>query len=899
MTTEYGAPTALIGSYNPATGQVSLSWGASPEGALISYLSPGTTTYTVDPLADHVVVTGIGAGGGGSAGACQNNVGSASGIGGFGGGGGAYAQSTFPNASLGTSVAVTVGAGGAGAPQVTAGNSVSHLVNPGSSGGNTSFGAFLVAGGGLASTAFPTPSAGGTATISGGSSTTTETGGSGGIFNNGSPVSINPGSTTLAGAGGGYGGPTNGSNIVGVAGGSSNGGAIPGGAVGTNTFVGSIGPSPDPTVAGGGGTGATSSLITGGAGGGGGGGASNLVGHTADIGAISGRGGDGGGYGGGGGAAGMATVFFSNTRVATGSAGGNGIQGAMTVLTVYLHGTAPHYLVYRNGAQIGVTGLGVTTFTDTSPPIGSDTYYVVASFDGVTPMSPLSNMVTLLIIGGGALSPGVFPPLGGAPLPSRKGLSSGTVLAIPDKWTASWYRSHINNVLANADTRNAISGPGISITGNITQPATISLTGLGPANPNFASGEVLFSGAAGSTTPGSQPATGIQASPNFQFGDSMPIPYTATGVNRGPAILLGAGGSGGVVRTAALEAGQATDAATAGNNLDIYAGYTQSLGTQNGGQLLLAGGGSFGGTGGVVALQGGPSTTGTPGVVRIQTTATALIDFQSAGQIFLYSGGGGAGTAGQVLTSGGPAGTVVWAAGGGGGGTTLSAAILADTPFAFWKCDDAGTKLADSSGNGFDLTTVNGTVAYQTSPLIPSLPTTLFARVGPLTSTGGVNGWGLTSQLGRTYPLTTWSAEFVFLPLLSSATFYRIIDLRPVGATTAAITAGFTAGTFELFYPSTGNNLTVASPVGIPLHVIITVSTTAGTSTVSMFVNGTLQGSFTAAASTLTGTMVMSVGAFGANASGNFCIGYIALFPTALSLARVAVHAAAAGKLGV
>lgn len=229
--------------------------------------------------------------------------------------------------------------------------------------------------------------------------------------------------------------------------------------------------------------------------------------------------------------------------------------------------------------------------------------------------------------------------------------------------------------------------------------------------------------------------------------------------------------------------------------------------------------------------------------------------------------------------------------------TTLAQAILADTPFAFWKCDDAATKLVDSSGNGFDLTTVNGTVAYQTSPLIPTLPTTLFARVGPLTSTGGNNGWQLISQLGRTYPLGAWAAECVFMPLQSSASFYRILDLRPSGGSSAALTMGFTGSTFQNFYPAAANNLSVTSPVGVPLHVVLTCSTSAGTSTVIMYVNGVLQGSFTAAASALTGTMIMSIGEFGGNASGNFCIGYIALFPAALAVARVAVHAAAAGLL--
>jgi hypothetical protein len=47
-------------------------------------------------------------------------------------------------------------------------------------------------------------------------------------------------------------------------------------------------------------------------------------------------------------------------------------------------------------------------------------------------------------------------------------------LRIPDKWDAAWYARHIREVLALADTRNAIEGSGISITGQPGETATIS-----------------------------------------------------------------------------------------------------------------------------------------------------------------------------------------------------------------------------------------------------------------------------------------------------------------------------------------------------------------------------------------------------------------------------------------
>jgi hypothetical protein len=67
-------------------------------------------------------------------------------------------------------------------------------------------------------------------------------------------------------------------------------------------------------------------------------------------------------------------------------------------------------------------------------------------------------------------------------LPPLPGLSSAVVKSIPETWSASWFRGLVNNVLKNGDVRNAISGPNISVTGNITSQATIGLAaGYGTA----------------------------------------------------------------------------------------------------------------------------------------------------------------------------------------------------------------------------------------------------------------------------------------------------------------------------------------------------------------------------------------------------------------------------------
>jgi len=65
-------------------------------------------------------------------------------------------------------------------------------------------------------------------------------------------------------------------------------------------------------------------------------------------------------------------------------------------------------------------------------------------------------------------------------LNTKPGINGANVLSIPNEWDATWFRKFINNSLKGADVRNAIAGPGITITGNISSPyATISGSGGG------------------------------------------------------------------------------------------------------------------------------------------------------------------------------------------------------------------------------------------------------------------------------------------------------------------------------------------------------------------------------------------------------------------------------------
>jgi hypothetical protein len=63
---------------------------------------------------------------------------------------------------------------------------------------------------------------------------------------------------------------------------------------------------------------------------------------------------------------------------------------------------------------------------------------------------------------------------------SKPGITSASNLAIPKAWDGTWFRNLISTQLTGADVRNAIAGPGITITGNLSTPyATISAGGAG------------------------------------------------------------------------------------------------------------------------------------------------------------------------------------------------------------------------------------------------------------------------------------------------------------------------------------------------------------------------------------------------------------------------------------
>lgn len=271
-------------------------------------------TYIFAPGLNAILVQALGAGAGGSSG---GHGGGNSAYGGNGGSGGEYFERWVRGIAPGTSVIVTIGAGGVGGPT----NTSAASANPGSAGGDTNFGKLLTARGGtyMFSGGYGSPN-NATRYFSGHQACSTNTeaiisefgGGSGGSYGIGGvfPYSGLSAGQTLYGGGGGGGGATldSAKNTYSGSSGGTSGNFL-------SEFNGGFGGNRD------GGAGengkAQLGLLAGGGGGGGG----------CIVNGIGGKGGNGAtGAGGGGGGA------CSTGNSGAGGNGGNGICVVMEIL---------------------------------------------------------------------------------------------------------------------------------------------------------------------------------------------------------------------------------------------------------------------------------------------------------------------------------------------------------------------------------------------------------------------------------------------------------------------------------------------------------------------------------------------------------------------------------------
>ena len=236
---------------------------------------------------------------------------------------------------------------------------------------------------------------------------------------------------------------------------------------------------------------------------------------------------------------------------------------------------------------------------------------------------------------------------------------------------------------------------------------------------------------------------------------------------------------------------------------------------------------------------------------------------------------------------------------------SLASELLADTPVALWKLDEtSGTTLADSSGNGLDLTIVNSGMQLAQSYLVPSLPTTRFLYTGTAT---GSYAWRSGSII--TTPInTSWTVHCILLMFTPGTTIIPFaIQTTNNGAAATNIqlqqrfTLGSTVG--SLWQQGSNSNVTTLSsgyalqPQAAQLISWVTVKN-AASKLLRTYINGKLIRISTSYANEPTGGSSCDT-YLGNSTNGNLpsdsLMGYCAVYNSVISDTRIAAWAQAAG----
>lgn len=256
-----------------------------------------------------------------------------------------------------------------------------------------------------------------------------------------------------------------------------------------------------------------------------------------------------------------------------------------------------------------------------------------------------------------------------------KGLQS-IPFRIPDTWDAAWYAAHLRDVLALADTRNALEGSGIIISGKSDGPATIStsedltnilLQRFVLASPSgFLTHERVLAG-----------ETGVIEITDGGDNADITVSIAVNGINLGKLKELSTMGILGNPINAP-GAVQNINPGADGVALAVIASELQFTLTPvwlgdhtwgDGFKVVLGTGGDLSiyhdGADAFLDNLTGDLNVATAASLKVSTDTVERIEIDVDGAWLLA---GDAGGAGDVITSAGPGSPVVWAAGGGGGG---------------------------------------------------------------------------------------------------------------------------------------------------------------------------------------------------------------------------------------
>jgi hypothetical protein len=228
-----------------------------------------------------------------------------------------------------------------------------------------------------------------------------------------------------------------------------------------------------------------------------------------------------------------------------------------------------------------------------------------------------------------------------------------------------------------------------------------------------------------------------------------------------------------------------------------------------------------------------------------------------------------------------------YVASGGGGGGGYSAAVLADSPLAYWRLGDAsGTACVDSSGNGRD-----GTYAGS-----PTLGTT-----GLLTgdSDTAVTFDGTNDKVDITYGswMDAGATITVEAIIKTNASGTRLIIDRDKGASSPRVFQfRLNNGVLEFYkIGGTGGVVGALSPLTYNDNVKHHVAATYDGTNIKLYVAGSLVKTQSAAGDLGAAAAYMSLGVNTSSGDNSWFSGVMdeaAYYGTALSGARIAAHAA-------